>query len=111
MLSHNERRVLEEIERDLHDSDSDLAEGLRTFTPVRRGLGDWLPSFRPRMACLGGRRMLLVAAVLSLLIGVVEVLLSRLEVGLAAFTIATVASSAYMVAVMGDFARHRDSSR
>jgi hypothetical protein len=111
MLSHNERRVLEEIERDLHDSDSDLAEGLRTFTPVRRGLGDRLLRLRPRVACLAGRRMLLVAAVLSLLIGVVGVLLSRLAVGLAAFTMATVAASAYLVAVMGDFARDRDSSR
>jgi ABC-type Mn2+/Zn2+ transport system permease subunit len=64
----------------------------------------------PRMACLDGRRMLFLAAVLSLLIGVVGVLLSRLVVGLAGMTLCSVASCGYLVTVMGDFVRRRDSS-
>jgi len=62
------------------------------------------------MACLDGRRMLFLAAALSLLIGVVGVLLSRLVVGLAGMTLCSVASCGYLVTVMGDFVRRRDSS-
>jgi hypothetical protein len=88
MLSPNERQVLQEIERGLQVSDPDLARSLQSLTPV----GRW--------ACQ--RWMLLVGAALAMLLGIAGVVFSNLPVGLAGVTASAAASSAYVIAVIGD---------
>ncbi len=110
MLSPKEQRTLQQIDLDLNSSDPGLAEELQTFTPMRWRPRDWMFHLVPRMARLDGRRMLFLAALLFLLIGVAGVLFSLLVVGLAGITLSSVASSGYLVAVIGDFFRRRDSS-